>query len=548
MKNGANAIIDVLIEMGVDTVFGYPGGAVVPLYDALYSRKDEIRHIRTSHEQGASFAADGYARATGNVGVCIATSGPGATNLITGIAGAYMDSVPMVIITGQVASPLLGKDSFQEIDIAGMTFPITKHNYVISDAKKLVQSLREAFLIARTGRPGPVLIDIPRDIFLSDVECECKMQSCGLNYESGRLDEGDIESAADMIKNAIRPVIYAGGGVLRGKAAPELLRLAEKGSIPVANTLMGISSFPGSHDLSLGLSGMHGHVHANRALAESDLVIAIGARFSDRGLGKQDTSGKNVIHIDIDDTEMGKNVESSIFIRGDIKKIISMITEKMNSCEKGQWLEAISCWSRKAAYMERGGFTPKLIIEKLSSLYDDPIVATDVGQHQLWTAQNWKFDSPGSLLTSGGLGAMGYGLGAAIGAKFARPDKKVILITGDASFKMNMNELATVSAYKIPVHIVILNNRVLGMVRQLQTVFTESRYSEVDVFDELDFVSLGKAFNIDSRRVRSIEELEQAVAELQADKSAIIECVIDKEELVTPMVRPGAGIGEFVFE
>ncbi|AHM55423.1 acetolactate synthase large subunit [Peptoclostridium acidaminophilum DSM 3953] len=548
MKNGANAIIDVLIEMGVDTVFGYPGGAVVPLYDALYSRKDEIRHIRTSHEQGASFAADGYARATGNVGVCIATSGPGATNLITGIAGAYMDSVPMVIITGQVASPLLGKDSFQEIDIAGMTFPITKHNYVISDAKKLVQSLREAFLIARTGRPGPVLIDIPRDIFLSDVECECKMQSCGLNYESGRLDEGDIESAADMIKNANRPVIYAGGGVLRGKAAPELLRLAEKGSIPVANTLMGISSFPGSHDLSLGLSGMHGHVHANRALAESDLVIAIGARFSDRGLGKQDTSGKNVIHIDIDDTEMGKNVESSIFIRGDIKKIISMITEKITLCEKGQWLEEISCWSRKAAHTERGGFTPKLIIEKLSSLYDDPIVATDVGQHQLWTAQNWKFDSPGSLLTSGGLGAMGYGLGAAIGAKFARPDKKVILITGDASFKMNMNELATVSAYKIPVHIVILNNRALGMVRQLQTVFTESRYSEVDVFDELDFVSLGKAFNIDSRRVRSIEELEQAVAELQADKSAIIECVIDKEELVTPMVRPGAGIGEFVFE
>lgn len=548
MKNGANAIIDVLIEMGVDTVFGYPGGAVVPLYDALYSRKNEIRHIRTSHEQGASFAADGYARATGNVGVCIATSGPGATNLITGIAGAYMDSVPMVIITGQVASPLLGKDSFQEIDIAGMTFPITKHNYVISDEKKLVQSLREAFLIARTGRPGPVLIDIPRDIFLKEVDCECQNQGGELFYEPSQIDEGDIETAADLIENASRPVIYAGGGVLRGKAAPELLRLAEKGSLPVANTLMGISCMPGSHALSLGLSGMHGHVHSNKALAESDLVIAIGARFSDRGLGKLDTNGKKVIHIDIDDTEMGKNVESSIFIRGDIKQIISMITEKVNSCERSNWLVEISSWSGKSIPAECGGFTPKLIIEKLSSLYEDSIVATDVGQHQLWTAQNWKFGSPGSLLTSGGLGAMGYGLGAAMGAKLARPDKRVVLITGDASFKMNMNELATVSAYKIPVHIVIFNNRALGMVRQLQVVFTEGRYSEVDVFDELDFVSLGKAFNIDSHRVCSIDQLEQAVSGLSADKSAIIECVIDKEELVTPMVRPGCGMGEFVFE
>ncbi len=545
----SDALIEIILENGIDTVFGYPGGAVVPLYDSLYKNTGRIKHIRTAHEQGAVFAADGYARVSGKPGVCFATSGPGATNLITGIAGAHMDSIPIVVITGQASSALLGRDSFQEIDITAMTLPITKHNYSLTDASRFVETVREAFEIAFSGRPGPVHIDIPRDVFLEIVEYEKADQGSHAkdNANDEDIDIEAIKKAGKEIDISKKPVIYAGGGVTRSKAFEELLELAEKCDIPVTNTLMGLSSFPSSHRLSLGLSGMHGHRAANMAIAESDLIIAVGARFSDRSVCKGDASGKTVIQIDIDETEMGKNIQNTMSIRGSIKSILPKLTEISKKTDRSSWIENIKSRENEIESMHSGiDFNAKGIISSINGKFTDAVVATDVGQHQMWTAQHWNFEAEGGFLSSGGLGAMGYGLGAAIGAKAAGA-KRVVLITGDGSFKMNFNELATMNAYDIPITVVVLNNSALGMVRQLQKVFTDERYSGVDVIDNTDYCTLAMAFGISSFRAKSYGELEDALSKVDGSKSAIIECVIEKDMNVEPMVRPGGGIWDMIY-
>ncbi len=547
--SASDALIEIILENGIDTVFGYPGGAVVPLYDSLHKNMGRIKHIRTAHEQGAVFAADGYARVSGKPGVCIATSGPGATNLITGIAGAHMDSIPMLVITGQAPSALLGRDSFQEIDITAMTLPITKHNYSLTDSSRFVETVREAFEIASSGRPGPVHIDIPRDVFLEIVDYEKAYQGSHAkdNTNDEDIDIEAIKKAAKEIDSSKKPVIYAGGGVTRSKAFEELLELAEKCDIPVTNTLMGLSSFQSSHYLSLGLSGMHGHRVANMAIAESDLIIAVGARFSDRSVCKGDASGKTVIQIDIDETEMGKNVQNTISIRGEIKAVLPKLAEISKKADRSAWIEEVKGRENEIKSMHSGiDFNAKGIISRVNGKFTDAVVATDVGQHQMWTAQHWKFEAKGGFLSSGGLGAMGYGLGAAIGAKAAGA-KRVVLITGDGSFKMNFNELATMNAYDIPITVVVLNNSALGMVRQLQKVFTEERYSGVDVIDNTDYCILARAFGIDSFRAQSYGELEDALSKVDGSKSAIIECVIEKEMNVEPMVRPGGGIWDMIY-
>ena len=547
--SASDALIEIILENGIDTVFGYPGGAVVPFYDSLHKNMGRIKHIRTAHEQGAVFAADGYARVSGKPGVCIATSGPGATNLITGIAGAHMDSIPMLVITGQAPSALLGRDSFQEIDITAMTLPITKHNYSLTDSSRFVETVREAFEIASSGRPGPVHIDIPRDVFLEIVDYEKAYQGSHAkdNTNDEDIDIEAIKKAAKEIDSSKKPVIYAGGGVTRSKAFEELLELAEKCDIPVTNTLMGLSSFQSSHYLSLGLSGMHGHRVANMAIAESDLIIAVGARFSDRSVCKGDASGKTVIQIDIDETEMGKNVQNTISIRGEIKAVLPKLAEISKKADRSAWIEEVKGRENEIKSMHSGiDFNAKGIISRVNGKFTDAVVATDVGQHQMWTAQHWKFEAKGGFLSSGGLGAMGYGLGAAIGAKAAGA-KRVVLITGDGSFKMNFNELATMNAYDIPITVVVLNNSALGMVRQLQKVFTEERYSGVDVIDNTDYCILARAFGIDSFRAQSYGELEDALSKVDGSKSAIIECVIEKEMNVEPMVRPGGGIWDMIY-
>ena len=548
--SASDALIEIILENKIDTVFGYPGGAVVPLYDSLHKNEGRIKHIRTAHEQGAVFAADGYARVSGKPGVCIATSGPGATNLITGIAGAHMDSIPMVVITGQAPCALLGRDSFQEIDITAMTLPITKHNYSLTDPLRFVETVREAFEIASSGRPGPVHIDIPRDVFLEIVDYEKNADGSKAKDNSsidGGMDIDAIQRAAKEIDASKKPVIYAGGGVTRSKAFEELLEFAQKCDIPVTNTLMGLSSFPSSHYLSLGLSGMHGHRAANMAIAESDLIIAVGARFSDRSVCKGDACGKTVIQIDIDETEMGKNVQNTMSIRGDIKTLLPKLTELSKKMDRSTWIDEIRLRESEIKSMHLGiDFNAKGIISTINGKFTDAVVATDVGQHQMWTAQHWNFEAKGGFLSSGGLGAMGYGLGAAIGGKAAGA-KRVVLITGDGSFKMNFNELATMNAYDIPITVVVLNNSALGMVRQLQKVFTEERYSGVDVWDNTDYCILARAFGIDSFRANGYSELEDALSKVDGSKSAIIECVIEKEMNVEPMVRPGGGIWDMIY-
>ncbi|KDR94501.1 acetolactate synthase, large subunit, partial [Peptoclostridium litorale DSM 5388] len=546
--SASDALIEIILENKVDTVFGYPGGAVVPLYDSLHKNTGRIKHIRTAHEQGAVFAADGYARVSGRPGVCIATSGPGATNLITGIAGAHMDSIPMVVITGQAPSALLGRDSFQEIDITAMTLPITKHNYSLTDASRFVQTVREAFEIASSGRPGPVHIDIPRDVFLEIVDYEQRaVEEKSMISEIHPDTIRQIEEAAIEIGRSKKPVIYAGGGVTRSKAFEELLEFAQKCDIPVANTLMGLSSFPSSHCLSLGLCGMHGHRVANMAIAESDLIIAVGARFSDRSVCKGDALGKTVIQIDIDETEMGKNVQNTMPIRGDIKTLLPRLTDISKEMDRSSWIEEARSRENEIKSMHSGiNFNAKGIISRINGKFANAVVATDVGQHQMWTAQHWKFEAKGGFLSSGGLGAMGYGLGAAIGGKAAGAER-VVLITGDGSFKMNFNELATMNAYDIPITVVVLNNSALGMVRQLQKVFTQERYSAVDVCDNTDYCTLARAFGISSFRAKSYGELEDVLSRVDGSKSAVIECVTEKEMNVEPMVRPGGGIWDMIY-
>ncbi|MGF7059108.1 biosynthetic-type acetolactate synthase large subunit [Brassicibacter mesophilus] len=547
---GAQVVLECLKEQNIDTIFGYPGGAVIPLYDALLEQQNDFKHIRTAHEQGAVHAADGYARTTGKVGVCFATSGPGATNTVTGIANAYMDSVPLVVITGQVPTNLLGKDSFQEIDITGMTFSITKHNYLVKEASNLADIIREAFDVAKSGRPGPVLIDIPKNIFLEETEYQ-KMNINNDQTNRCKIDGNLLSVVSEAINNSKRPIIYAGGGVITSNASDKLYNIVLKGDIPVVNTLMGLGCLSRKSRLSLGLVGMHGSKEANLAVNKSDLIIAIGARFSDRVIGKADNFAPkaNIIHIDIDETEIGKNIGTKISLIGDVKSILDELEQYIEQKERKDWIEEILEW-KVIENDKNESFTPRNILEAANSILgSDTIVTTDVGQHQMWTAQYWKFEIPRTFSSSGGLGTMGFGLGAAIGSKLANPLKKVLLVTGDGSFRMNCNELVTVSRFKLPIIIMLFNNNTLGMVRQWQKLFNKERYSETDIGNEVEYLKLVDAYNIEGYRVSNIDILKDVLHHaVNADRPIFIECLINKDEGVYPIVPPGKSIDKLVLK
>lgn len=548
--SGAQIVLECFKEQNTKVIFGYPGGSVIPFYDALYDNLDYFKHIRTAHEQGAVHAADGYARITGNVGVCVVTSGPGATNAVTGIATAYMDSIPLVVVTGQVPRSLLGKDSFQEIDITGISVPITKYNCVVNRIEDLAPYLRKAFNIARSGRPGPVLIDIPKDIFLSQFEYTPSIIDINLkDYLHENIDEENYIRASSIISNSKRPVIYAGGGVKISNASENLCKFARKTGIPVVNTLMGLGTIDREDPLSLGLVGMHGFKEANLSVTHSDLVIAIGARFSDRVIGKSDNfaSKANIIHIDIDETEIDKNISSNLSLIGDVNEILEILMEHVDNKERSSWLEEIDSYKDKSSSNNISTFHPSDILNYFNKVFnEDSIVVTDVGQHQLWTAQYWKFNSPRTFVTSGGLGTMGFGLGAAIGSKLASWDKKVLLVTGDGSFRMNCNELLTLSKYKVPLTILLMNNSSLGMVRQWQNLFSNERYSETDNTADVDYIKLGEAYGINSYRANNLENLNHILLNLNHEKTNLIECIIDKDLGVYPIVPPGKPIHDLI--
>lgn len=552
--NGATILIECLKEQGVDTVFGFPGGAVLFIYDALYKAKGEIRHILTSHEQGASHAADGYARATGKVGVCIATSGPGATNLVTGIATAYMDSIPMVAITGQVSTALLGKDSFQEVDITGITMPITKHNYIVKDVTKLADTVRQAFVIAKEGRPGPVLIDICKDVTAGVTDYEPKILEQIPEPPLG-VPEAEVRRAAEIISRSRKPVILSGGGVSIAGANEELRTLAEKAGIPVTTTLMGLGSFPGTHELFTGLVGMHGTKTSNMAVSEADLFIAVGARFSDRVISnvKRFAPNAEIMHIDIDPAEIGKNISVHYPLVGNIKKILRLLSQYVDRRDTAEWNARIEEWKRlyPLKYEKEGTLKPHYVVERIYELTDgDALITTEVGQNQLWAAQFYKYTKPRQFISSGGLGTMGYGLGACIGAQLGRPDKKVINIAGDGSFRMNCTEIATAVEYKLPVIIAILNNHVLGMVRQWQKLFYDGRYSATTIDRGTDFVALAEAFGAVGINVTRPEEVDEALKRALASKNrpVLINFEIDRDDKVFPIVPPGAAIDELIEE
>jgi len=553
--NGAQILLECLKEQDANIIFGYPGGAVIPLYDALYDELDYFTHIRTAHEQAAVHAADGYARATGKVGVCIVTSGPGATNTITGIANAYMDSVPMVVFTGQVPRKLLGKDSFQEIDIIGITLSITKHSYIIKDEKNLADTVRKAFEIARSGRPGPVLIDIPKDVFLSDAEYE-KVEIIDKNPKHASVLEVEkIQRAAEIIRSAKKPIIYAGGGIKTGNASMIVCDFAKLGDIPVVNTLMGLGTIPREHKLSLGMVGMHGFREANLAVTNSDLIIAIGARFSDRVIGIADQFGPKakIIHIDIDETEINKNRVVDLSLVGDMNTILESLLSYMDQKDRKSWHDEIAGFKvvkMKEDIKMESDFTHVAVLECLNSAFEEnTIVTTDVGQHQMWTAQQWNFKEPRTFITSGGLGTMGFGMGAAIGSQMGDLDKRVLLVSGDGSFRMSCNELQTIAKYKLPIVTVIMNNHTLGMVRQWQKMFSNERYCETDIGDEVNYVKLAEAYGIEGYRVTSRSELESVLEIVKAQrKPMVIDCVIGKEEGVYPIVPPGKSIQELVLK
>jgi acetolactate synthase-1/2/3 large subunit len=588
---GARILIEALIEQKVDTIFGYPGGAVLFIYDELFKHRDRIRHILVSHEQHAAHAADGYARSTGKVGVCLATSGPGATNLVTGIAAAYMDSSPLVAITGNVTVPLLGKDSFQEVDIAGITMPIVKHNWIVKDVNELAEVIREAFLVARSGRPGPVLIDIPKDITAHPGEwipqdrasrktgrggntAGLSLNAAAVSAETGvsalgararRLEErsertvftgADISRAADLLLKARRPILYAGGGVITAGAGGELIRLAERLNAPVALSLMGIGAVPKEHRLCTGLIGMHGTVASNKAVQKADLLVAIGARFSDRVTSRADIFAKDarVLHFDIDPAEINKNIQTDAWVVGDVKKTLAKVLEKLPQKIETQWNGEIEKWKKEIPRahhhaVRRNALHPRFIIEETARrLGSGAIVVTDVGQHQMWTAQFYPFTRTRSFITSGGLGAMGFGLGAAEGAKIGNPKRPVVLFTGDGSFRMNCAELATLNSYGIPLLIVIFNNHVLGMVRQWQNLFYKERYSETVLDRPPDFVKLAEAYGLKGCRAENdaafSRALDTALQDMAGGRAVLIEAQLDRDEMVLPMVPGGKPIDE----
>lgn len=556
--SGSQIVIECLIEQGVDTVFGYPGGAILNIYDALYKNSNRIRHILTAHEQGASHAADGYARSTGKVGVCMATSGPGATNLVTGIATAYMDSIPIVAITCNVTQSQLGKDSFQEIDITGVTMPITKHNFIVRDVKDLADTIRKAFYIAKSDRPGPVLIDIPKDITSAVTEYEAVDPSkLDFNLPSKKIpfpSEQQIENAAKLIDESQKPFIYAGGGVITSEASDELFSFATKANIPVAMSLMGKSAFPNKHELSLGMIGMHGTYAANTACDNCDLLLAIGCRFSDRVIGEAAKFAKNakILQIDIDPTEVNKMINVDDALLGDIKSILVELTAKIQKKEKSQWNSQIEEWKKivPPSYNKKQDLSPKFIFEYVNSqVKEDTIITTEVGQHQMWTAQFYDFTKPRTFLTSGGLGTMGYGTGAAIGAKFANPDKTVVHFAGDGSFRMNCNELATIEHYQLPIIIVILDNHALGNVRMWQTLFYEKRYSNTTLDFGPEWTTLASAYGIQGYHVKNEKEFKDAFDKaLKSGKPAVIDAEIFLDEMVFPMIPPGKSIEYLLME
>ena len=546
--NGSQILIECLKEQGVDTIFGYPGGAILNVYDELYAHRDEIHHILTSHEQGASHAADGYARATGKVGVCFATSGPGATNLVTGIATAYMDSVPMVAITCNVTVPLLGKDSFQEVDIAGITTPITKHNFIVKDVNALAKTLRRAFKIARTGRPGPVLVDITKDVTAAKTTYK-KEKPEEVKRVDKDLRQEDLLKAVSLIEKSKKPFIFVGGGAVISNASDELKKFVKKVDAPVCDSLMGKGAFDGTNDYYTGMLGMHGTKTSNLGVSDCDLLIAIGTRFSDRVLGnpKKFASKAKIIHIDVDPAEINKNVHVHSEVIGDVRIVLEKLNGMLKQQKHEEWLSHIKELKEEfpLTYDKKGFNGPSAIEHIYKKTKGDAIIVTEVGQHQMWAAQYYKFKEPHHLITSGGLGTMGYGLGAAIGAKVGCPDKTVINIAGDGCFRMNMNEIATAVRQELPIIEVVINNHVLGMVRQWQDLFYNKHYSETVLNDKVDFVKLAEAMGATGYRATTQKEFEEAFKKaLSAKGPVVIDCQIDSDDKVWPMVAPGAPINE----
>ncbi len=544
---GAQIVLECLKEQGVDTIFGYPGGTILNIYDELYKQSDNFLHILTSHEQGASHAADGYARSTGKVGVCFATSGPGSTNLVTGIATAYMDSVPMVAITCNVNLPLLGKDTFQEVDIAGITMPITKHGYIVKDVKDLADTVRKAFKIARSGRPGPVIVDITKDVTAKT--CDFRPVTITEEETPKKYHSEDINTAIKMIKASKRPFIYVGGGAIISGASEELYKFAKTIDSPVCDTLMGKGAFDGTDELYTGMIGMHGTKASNFGVSECDLLITLGARFSDRVTGNAKTfaSKAKILQIDVDAAEINKNIRVNFAIVGDLKKVLHDINEKLEQLDHTEWKKKISDYKKKFPLTyDNNKLTCPYIIEQIDKLTNgDAIISTDVGQHQMWAAQYYKYRKPRTFLTSGGLGTMGYGLGACIGAKVGNPDKICINIAGDGCFRMNMNELATASRYDLPIVEVVINNSVLGMVRQWQTLFYEKHYSQTVFHDKVDYCKVAEGLGCTAIRITKKSEVVPALKKAFSSKTPVlIDCIIEEDDKVFPMVSPGASISE----
>ena len=565
--SGAKILLECLLEQGVDTVFGYPGGTILNVYDALCDYADKIRHILPSHEQGAAHAADGYARSSGKVGVCFATSGPGATNLVTGIATAHIDSSPVVFITCNVNEDLIGKDSFQEVDIVGISMPITKCSYLVRDVENLADIIREAFAVARGGRPGPVLIDIVRNVTLATADyTPLPREEHNANGRLGELirrashdlrapepDSADISRLVEMVAQAKRPLVICGGGVVRSRAQDEFKYFVERIDAPVAITLMGGGGFPGRNPLTTGMIGMHGTQASNLASEHCDLIIAVGCRFSDRVGIKFDCFAQNakVVQIDIDRSEINKNVQTDHHIVGDAKQVLALLNQRVAPAEHSEWKRQVFSWCTETVYdCAPGTMSPKQVLSAIAKILPErTIVSTDVGQHQMWAIQHFHFSYPGQLLTSGGFGTMGFGLGAAIGAKAANPEQVVLHITGDGSFRMNCNELATVEHYGLPVITCILNNKTLGMVRQWQSLIYDKRYSQTDLYRGPDFVKLAEAYQLNGKRVSALPELEEALREaLRLGTGYVIDCAIDIDEMVRPMVRAGTQITQFLLD
>lgn len=549
--SGAQIIIECLVEQGVDTVFGYPGGAVLPLYDALYQNRDRIRHILTSHEQGAAHAADGYARSTGKVGVCVSTSGPGATNLVTGIATAYMDSVPLVALTGNVIVPLLGKDSFQEVDITGITMPITKHNFIVKDVKDLAPTMRRAFRIAQEGRPGPVLIDLPKDITVYTTDYERETIEA-IVPRIDRLREKSLQQALELIKSSERPMCYVGGGAIRAKASEELSEFLTLIDSPACTSLMGSGAISSLDARFTGLVGMHGTKVSNMLVSACDLLIVIGARFSDRVVSKASSFARNarIIHIDVDPAEIDKNIKSYCNVVGDVKVVLSELNRRLESpISHPRWMEQVADYKRRYPIrVDNESARSKEILKALQSvLPPNFFIVTEVGQHQMWAAQFLKHVQPGHFLTSGGLGTMGYGTGAAIGAQVGNPKSRVVNVAGDGSFRMNCNELATIARYRLPIVILLMNNKTLGMVRQWQTLFFNGNYSETTLDTPIDWMGLAAAYGVKGMRLGKDDDPQAVLkAALDLGEAVLVDCEIPVDDKVYPMVAPGAPIDEML--